>query len=181
MPKTSIYVLILLIVLVVIAGGFYWSATRPFSEPPKTATLERIPADALRHFKLFLHREPCADDCPVYAVLARGSGEVEYAGGKNVEVTGDKTAALSVDQLTRLYRAVTKAKFFSIEDIYHNGPGGVGCTSLTSGKPRVVIGVTKKSKTKVIHYDYGCEGAPESLEHLAGTVDRVLNTQRWIE
>jgi hypothetical protein len=177
--KSTIYTLALLVAIVVIAGGFYWVVTsrQPVSGGKHHAT--SISPDELRHFQVFLQHRPCVDHCPVYAVLAKGSGTVQYVGGENVETTGTRKTPLSVAQLTELYRAVQQAKFFSIKDIYHNGPGGTGCKSLANGEPRVVIGVTKKSRTKVIHYDYGCHGAPAALKRLARRIDKILKTRRW--
>lgn len=173
MSRLTLYTLSILVLIVVLLGGLYWVVTKPLqqSRPPVT-----IPA----HFAVFLQHKPCLRNCPVYAVLAKGSGTMEYVGQKNVNKTGNHKAQVNHAQLVALYRAVHKASFFSIPDVYHNGVGGSGCKSLARGKPAVVIGVTRKAETKVIHYYYGCSGAPAALGQLADQIDRILNTRRWV-
>lgn len=176
MSRLSIYPLAAAALLIIVFGGFYWALTRP-TRPQG----EAIPPGALQHFAIFLQHKPCLDGCPAYAVLAKGSaGTIEYVGGKNVANTGNEKVAIDRAQLAALYRAVDQAGFFSIKDIYHNGPGGRGCKGLAPGKASVVIGVTKKARTKVIHYYYGCRGAPGRLSVLAHQIDRILDTQRWV-
>jgi hypothetical protein len=179
MPKSSIYTLILIALLVIVIGAFYWAVTRP-RHPSMKPARQAVSAADLNHFSIFLHRGGCIGDCPAYAVLAKGSGKLTFSGGKHVEVTGKRKSHVSDRKLKKLYRATKHAGFFDIDDIYHNGPGGTGCEALSPGKPRVVIGVTKQDRTKVIHYNTGCKGAPPKLKRLADTIDRVLNTGRWV-
>lgn len=180
MPRSTLYLIAILAGVILVMGGVYWALTRPPQQPSQPQP-KPIPASALQHLQVFLHRKPCIGDCPVYAVLAKGSGGIEYAGGKNVAVTGTRTAPVTVGQLTALYRAVQQAKFFSVKDVYHNGPGGTGCETIEPGKPGVVIGVTRDARTKVIHYDYGCQGAPAALQRLAAKIDQILDTARWTQ
>lgn len=180
MPRSTLYLLAVLAGVILVLGGFYWALTRTPQQPPQPQS-EAIPANVLQHFEVFLHRKPCVGGCPVYAVLAKGAGEIQFVGGKNVAVTGTRTAPVTVGQLTALYRAVQQAEFFSVQDIYHNGPGGTGCEALEPGQPRVVIGVTRKARTKVVHYDSGCKGAPAALQNLASKIDQILNTARWTQ
>ncbi|HET6725663.1 MAG TPA: DUF6438 domain-containing protein [Gammaproteobacteria bacterium] len=180
MSRWTLYQVAVLVVFAIVVGGVWWSLSQRTAPAPKADKTEpQVSPEALHHFQVFLHRKPCASDCRDYAVLAKGSGKIEYVGGKNVAMHGTQTAPLTVGQLEALYRSVKQAKFFSIPDIYHNGPGGTGCSALIAGKPRVVIGVTRKGQTKVIHYDYGCRGAPAKLARLADSIDSVLKTQRW--
>lgn len=180
MSRWTLFQLAVLVLLAVVAGGAWWSLSQQAVQAPETAeTGTHLSPQMLHHFQVFLHREPCLGECPAYAVLAKGSGRIEYVGDKNVATRGTHTAPLTVGQLEALYRSVEKAQFFTIPDIYHTGPGGTGCSAFVAGKPRVVIGVTRKGHTKVIHYDYGCRGAPMKLGKLADNIDRVLDTRRW--
>ncbi|HET7370863.1 MAG TPA: DUF6438 domain-containing protein [Gammaproteobacteria bacterium] len=182
MPRSTLYLIAILAGVILVMGGFYWALTRPPQPPAQPVQPETIPASSLQHFEVFLHRKPCLGACPVYAVLVKGaSGSMKYVGSRNVAITGTETAPVTVGQLASLYRAVRHAEFFSIEDVYHNGPGGTGCTELAADAPRAVIGVTRDARTKVIHYDYGCGGAPAALKKLANKIDRILNTARWVQ
>lgn len=174
MSRMTLYLLSILVLVVVLFGGAYWAVTGPLRQPSEPPV--KIPD----HFAVFLQHKPCMKNCPVYAVLAKGSGTMEYVGQKNVTKTGNHKVPVDHEQLVALYRAIHKASFFSIPDVYHNGIGGSGCKSLARGKPEVVIGVTRKTETKIIHYYYGCSGAPPVLGHLADQIDRILNTQRWV-
>ncbi|HET7570194.1 MAG TPA: DUF6438 domain-containing protein [Gammaproteobacteria bacterium] len=175
MPRNTFFLLARVAIIIVLAGALYWIAMRPRQavHQPKP-----IPPAALRGFQVFLQHQPCIGGCKAYAVLVKGdSRQIKYAGDKNVATTGSVTAPVSDQQLQALYRAVEQAGFFSIADIYH--PGGTGCQASERGKPQVVIGVTRDKRTKVIHYDYGCRGAPQALAELVVEIDQILNTRRW--
>ncbi|HET7675099.1 MAG TPA: DUF6438 domain-containing protein [Gammaproteobacteria bacterium] len=172
MSRTTIYFSALALI-VVLFGAAYWFLTAPLQQPP--AAEVEVPD----HFAVFLEHKACAGNCPVYAVLAKASGTVEYVGEKNVATTGSHKASLQREQLVALVHAVKNANFFSTPDIYHNGVGGRGCKSLKPGQAAIIIGVTRNADTKVIHYDYGCGGAPASLGKLADQIDQILRTDRW--
>lgn len=176
MPGKSFFLLVRVAIIVVLAGALYWIAMPP--QQPAHQKPKPVPSDALQGFQLFLHHQPCIGGCAAYAVLIKGaSNKVQYAGDKNVATIGPATAAVSDQQLAALYRAVKRARFFSIADVYH--PGGTGCTAPERGKPQVVIGVTRGTRTKVIHYDYGCRRAPPALAELVIEIDQILNTRHW--
>lgn len=168
-PKVSIYALVTLALIIIVGAGVYWLM-------PRTSSATLVPREKLAHFGVFLQHKPCVGNCPVYAVLANGNGKMQYVGVKNVAATTTVSLHINDQQLSALYRATAQAGFMSIDDIYHNGTDGTGCQALQRGKPRLVIGVTKSSKTHIIHYDVGCKGAPASLKHLAHQIDAVLNT-----
>lgn len=141
----------------------------------------------ITHFeKLTLERSACGL-CSVYRVTVYGDRRVEYTGFRFVD-EGSARDTLSKEQVEALVTAVNDARYFSLRDRYRTERDG--CPTFATDHASAFTSVTVAGITKKIHHYLGCQelrGAdrigrsyPPELTDLEETIDRVVNTARWV-
>ena len=128
-------------------------------------------------FKLSLERQSCYGFCPMYTVSVDAQGLVTYNGDRFVKLKGIHKAQLSKNRLTRLYKALERAKLGQYKNQYKD----MDVSDLPSAILKVSglkIGARVGSKT-IDHY-FGDKNAPESLTRLENEVDALLGTRKWV-
>jgi len=137
--------------------------------PPKAA----VPAN----FKLSLERQACYGFCPMYTVSVDAQGLVTYSGERFVKLKGTHKAQLSKSQLTRLYKALERAKLGQYKNEYKN----MDVTDNPSAILKVSgIKIGARVGSKTIEHYFGDKSAPESLTRLENEVDALLGTRKWV-
>lgn len=134
---------------------------------------------ALEEFSIYMHRKGCVDQCASYAVLAKGSGELEFEGVANVGVIGGAQASVDQAQMEQLYIAVFQSGLLQMStDLVQ---GMTGCHNAEQGGDRITFGVTLGDTTRVMSYYTRCEEPRPELDRLARRIDDLLDTERWTE
>lgn len=114
-----------------------------------------------------MERSPCLGECPVYTVTVYEDGVVEYEGRWHVKREGFVVADGSLQMLRAIRHAFARADFVRLAD--HSQPR---CTD----QPTVKL--TYRGRT--IKHDHGDPSAPERLFVLEDSIDRILDTRRWV-
>jgi len=132
----------------------------------------------LAGFSVYLHRQACPGPCPVYAVLVRGDGSVEFEGVENVATAGPGRALVDENHLRALVLEIDRAGFDRVvSDVM---PGAATCERWTPGLAPFQLGVTRDGTTRAVTVYPACDpGAPELVD-LARAVDALAGTARWV-
>jgi len=160
------------VALVVVVGLQYWFASQAQDDA------ERAVAQVdLATFSIYLHRQGCPTDCPVYAVLARGDGTVEYEGVRSVATVGAARGTLDALQARALALAALRAGLPAAPAQLL--PGAEGCQEWDVGKELITIGARFGATTHTVAYYAGCKPGDPNLERLAREVDGIVGSVRW--
>jgi hypothetical protein len=160
--------------LAVVLAAQYWLVRSGRS------AAERAAAQVdLATFSIYLHRQGCPGSCPIYAVLARGDGVVEYEGVQFVAKVGAARGELDDLQLRALALAALRAGITSAPAQLL--PGAERCREWDQGRELLTIGARFGDATHTVTFYPGCKpGAPE-LELLAREIDGIVGSRRWTE
>lgn len=127
------------------------------------------PAYNLSNLVITLQRGACFGTCPIYTVVLRGNGAIEFNGEQFVQAQGLHTDTLALREVQELVHAFHTSGFFSMQDSYSN--------DRISDLPLTSVTFTDGTITKRTENYYG---APEALRALEQRIDSVLQTQRWV-
>jgi hypothetical protein len=122
-----------------------------------------------------LRRAGCgAGDCPVYSVAVFMDGTTVYEGVANVAVLGERRVKLPADRVSDLINAMGKADFLNTPEEC--------CMCPNAKRPRLVMidyrpGLARKS----ILHDETCGAAPDALNGLTDTIERVAGVRGWTD
>ncbi len=164
-----------LIVAVLIIGALYLFLEM-YSVSDETAAPQ--PVD-LTEFSIYMHRLGCVPDCASYAVLAKGSGDLEFEGVTNVAHVGEANESVTESQLQLLFIEIYKSGLLQMQADHVQGMPG--CLNAEPNMDHLTFGATVGGETRVITYYLGCEQKLPGLKELGENIDEILNTQRWIE
>jgi hypothetical protein len=121
-----------------------------------------------------MFRGACFGACPIYYLEINGNGKVTYKGIEYVNVTGERTSNIPVDNVRELVRAFNNSGYFNLSDRYDQVDRTDQATVVTS----ISIDGTLKSV-----YDYlGTHLLPEivKLRQLENMIDQVTNSSQWV-
>lgn len=129
-----------------------------------------------------LERSTCLGNCPAYGVTAGADGRVSFTGRAHVQTmraTGHATPA----QLAAMHDALVRADFEAMHASYTSRNDG--CEMIMSDQPGIKISVVDAQGSRSVDFYFGCTGAVADavrprIEELAKTIDRQLDTRRWI-
>lgn len=139
----------------------------------------RLPGGAeLESFSLYLHRQGCPGPCPVYAVLVRGDGTVQYEGVANVATEGARAGTVDALALRALLNAVVRSGIEEAPAAIK--PGTPGCATWSNGRELLQLGVTRGGRTRTVDLYPGCEPGDPKLEQLGREIDALIGTARWV-
>lgn len=127
------------------------------------------PSYDLSNLTITLQRGACFGTCPIYTVVLKGNGAIEFNGERFVQAQGLHTDTLTLQEVQDLVHAFHTSGFFSLHDSYRNDH--------ISDLPLTVVTFADGTTTKRIEDYYGAPDALRALEH---RIDSVLRTQRWI-
>jgi len=151
---------------------------RPASgfQTSQTPDLSSLSDSDLKTLTVHLERKRCYGNCPAYSVTIRGDGQVEYAGGQYVKVTGAREGRVEVAAVKALVAEFARAKFLSLPEDYSEAKCTCRrCTDMASVVTELKVGSVSHH---VDHY-YGCACAPKALFDLETAIDKAANTGQW--
>ena len=143
-------------------------ARRPADPPAADAAARPGSRDTVA---ISLERQPCFGTCPVYTVTLDGSGAVHFEGRRFVKDTGTVEWQVPRERVDSLVHDILAAGYFDLPGRY--AMGEPACGRYATDLPTVITSVRIGSRTKEVHHDYGCEGAPERLAALERRIDEV--------
>src|SRR5258708_33320598 len=94
------------------------SAHRRGQTSDQTPDLGALSDADIKAATIHLERTRCYGSCPAYTVTIHGDGRVEYAGTKNVKVTGQQTGRVEPEAVKRLLSQLAQAKILAIQTDY---------------------------------------------------------------
>lgn len=131
----------------------------------------------LKSVTVELSRGPCFGPCPVYTIIVRGDGQVEYVGhgrwqGHTVETT--KSGTIGQDQVAQILRALDQVEFMTLDG---------RAFDWAYDTPSVGVRVSVDGKTKEVVSDSGSVGPPRGRQaqfvEAAHEIDAVLDSTNW--
>lgn len=146
--------------------------------PDAAAVAEARKVD-LAGFEVYLHRQGCPTRCPVYAVLVRGSGEVQFEGVELVAAIGTERSTVTELETRALALAVLRSGLATAPAQFK--PGAVGCERALPGRELIRIAAKLGGQSWTVDYYPGCQPGDPRLEQLAREVDALANTARWVK
>lgn len=125
-----------------------------------------------------LRRTNCFGTCPVYSVEIFATGRIKYTGSQFVQITGEKTAVMSKEDVEKLVRDFLRIGYFSLQASYETHKNPDGTREMISDLPTTytLLRIGKREKS-VKDYAF----APKALIDLEWEIDRVADTHRWID
>jgi hypothetical protein len=135
---------------------------------------------------LTFERSECYGTCPAYKVTISRDGALMYEGKSFVKTKGSVRATLTKEQLSKLYAALVRARYFSLRDSYSTVRDGYNSGS---DSPWAYLTVRMNGKRKSISHYYGCYPATDDrrlisdlkrLVDLEVEIDRIINIDQWI-
>ena len=129
-------------------------------------------------FSVYLHRQGCPSQCPVYAVLVRGDGTVEYEGVESVATEGSRRTTLDRLALQALLTAVRRSGVAGAPAAIT--PGAASCARWSNGRELLRIAATLDGVAHTVDYYPGCEPGDPRLDRLAREIDALAGTERWV-
>ncbi len=154
------YLVILFLLVVAIAGGYYLSAT---SARPTTVFSDDI--------SIKLERTPCFGACPIYQLIINGDGTVVYNGTRFVQVVGTAKTTIPREQVKELVAAFDRSNFFSLKDY---------TTANITDAPSAITSITVRGQTKTVRHYQGDRSAPQALTDLETQIDKTANSAQWV-
>lgn len=132
----------------------------------------------LSGFSVYLHRQGCPGPCPVYAVLVKGDGTVEYEGVTFVATEGPRRATLDALALRALSTAARRSGIDGAPAAIK--PGTELCATWRNGVELVRLGVTRGGATRTVDLYPGCDPGDPRLTAFAREIDALAGTARWV-
>lgn len=141
-----------------------------------------VAREDLSGFSVFLHRQGCPGQCPVYAVLIKSDGAggavVEYEGVTFVATEGPQRATLDGLALRALSTAARRSGIEGAAAAIK--PGTEGCGSWRNGLELLQLGVTRRDSTYTVDLYPGCDPGDPRLIAFAREIDALAGTARWV-
>jgi hypothetical protein len=158
---------LIILILVAPARWFYVLATEAAQDP--------IPDDTV----ISLQRGNCEGGCPVYRVMIFANGDVIWQGRGRVSTIGVVLSRIERDHVRALIQQFQAIDYFHLDNIY--GYRGTGCRSSAPDMPMVVTSLSSGGLSKIVSHHDGCVGdMSEKLTALENSIDKAVNTARWI-
>ena len=143
--------------------------------PPLESYLRQPTAEA--PLLLVMERTACEGTCPMYRLLVRADGQVEYFGLAFVEQVGRRTAKLSTVQRAQVRVALAQARAGGVDPADNRCPHGA---IDFPGAGFVVPGWGMEAAVCTPAFRSSLRGGQGLLGDLACQLDRILRTERWV-
>jgi hypothetical protein len=123
-------------------------------------------------FSIKLSRSGCYGTCPIYFVVVRGDGKIDFHGGRFVAIPGDHPARIAPEAAARLLERFSAADFFQFQDKY---------VASVTDNPTYCLALAIGTKKKTITDYVGTwVGMPTLVSELEDAVDEAAGTDRWV-
>ena len=166
------------VALVVVVGAILLQFWLMRQAPEATAVAEARRID-LASFQVYLHRQGCPTRCPVYAVLVRGTGEIQFEGVELVAKVGTERSTVTELETRALALAVLRSGLATAPAQFK--PGAALCQRWLPGRELIRIAAKLGGQSWTVDYYPGCQPGDPKLEQLAREIDALANTARWVQ
>jgi len=153
------------------------SAHRHSQTSDQTPDLGALSDADIKAATIHLERTRCYGSCPAYTVTIHGDGRVEYAGTKNVKVTGTQTGRVEPEAVKRLLSQFAQAKFLATKADY--SAEKCSCSRRCTDMPSAITELTAGGVTHRVNHYYGCGCAPNALFDLESAIDKAAQVEQW--
>lgn len=146
---------------------------------PDAAAVAQARQIDLASFEVYLHRQGCPTRCPVYAVLVRGDGSVQFEGVELVARIGTERSTVTELEARALALAVLRSGLATAPAQFK--PGAALCERSLPGRELIRIAAKLGGQSWTVDYYPGCQPGDPRLEQLAREIDALANTARWVK
>ncbi len=119
--------------------------------------------------EIHLERTACYGTCPVYKVILRNDGSLEYEGIQHVKHTGKYRGKINLWGFNKLAQLIEKSKFMDMKDQY-----SIDMTDMPTTYTTVIYADGKKKRIM----NYGNAG-PVELWAIEELIDKLVNEAQW--
>ena len=122
----------------------------------------------------------CYGECPIYTVVVKKNGELNYEGLEYVSVKGSKSAILSKQSVASIEEKLIKVKFLKMQSKLHSG--NWGCFISATDHSYILIEASIKNKRKAVSTYIGCQSEQvDKVIELANYIEQVTEISKWVE
>ncbi len=122
----------------------------------------------------------CYGECPIYTVVVKRNGELNYQGLEYVSVKGSKSAILSKESVASIEEKLIKIKFLNMQSKLHSG--NWGCFISATDHSYILIEASIKNKRKAVSTYTGCQSEQVyKIIELANYIERITEISEWVE
>jgi hypothetical protein len=126
-----------------------------------------------------LKRTACYGSCPIYTVIVKKNGVVEYEGYEHVSVKGFQTEILPKETVALIEAELIKVKFLKMKSQLDSGSWG--CFVSATDHSRILIEGFVKNRKKVVSTYLGCDSKQvDRAINLANYIDNAVGTSKWV-
>ncbi|WP_049629484.1 DUF6438 domain-containing protein [Cellvibrio sp. pealriver] len=127
-----------------------------------------------------LKRTACYGRCPVYTVIVKANGAVEYEGYEYVSAKGFQTASLPKESIDLIKAELLKANFFKMKSNLDSGSWG--CFVSATDSSYILIESSIQNRRKAVSVYLGCDSKQVyEVISLANYIDQVIGTSKWVK
>jgi len=145
-----------------------WVRPRNTNTAPQQARFERLDQPTHGVSEIGLERTVCYGTCPIYSVVLKSDGSVQYVGEEHVSHIGTRKGEIPPSEFNQLAEFLIDSGYMTLETEF---PSGI--TDLPSAFTTAVV----NGKRKVIQNVGGL--GPVKLWALEQAIDAVVARARW--
>jgi len=127
-----------------------------------------------------LERTACFGECPVYTLVIKKDGRVEYEGHEYVFVKGRQTSILKKESVENIEAELVNSKFLKMKS--QLDAGSFGCFIVATDHSYIIIEGSLEKRKKAVSTYLGCNSKQvDAVIELAKYIDDVAGTSKWVE
>ncbi len=158
-----------------------WSGRERFTPCPAQPLSSDYTPKVAHAFEIRLVRGECFGRCPIYEVVIRGNGSVEYVGAKHVVVTGGATTSISPEFAKALIDRFQEINFWKLRDRYDTQASDIPAIAISLS----MDGRTKKVVNRWPGFREELRQLPDlqshlALDALARAIDIAADSEQWV-
>lgn len=139
-----------------------------------------VPASIDNQVLVKLKRTACHGECPVYEVVIKKNGDVEYEGAENVAIKGIQFSRVSMDAVALIEAELIRTKLLKMKANLNRG--GWGCFLYRTDHSYIVIEAAVKNRLKAVSTYLGCDSKQvDVVADLADYIDKIATTSQWVK
>lgn len=121
----------------------------------------------------------CYGECPIYTVIVKKNGQLNYEGLEYVSVKGTKSAILSEETIASIEAELIKIKFLKMQSKLHSG--NWGCFMSATDHSYILIEASIKNRRKAVSTYTGCQSEQvDKIIDLENYIEQITEISEWI-
>jgi Domain of unknown function (DUF6438)/Ankyrin repeat len=137
--------------------------------PQKHLPLPEVPLDDVQ---ISLERRGCFGDCPIYKIDIHGDGRVIYRGSGYVDVQGEHSYRVPVDDVAKLVGGMAARDIWSLRPVYR--------ARITDSPTHVLVMKLGADTHELEDYVGQLAGMPRAVTDFENDIDKTARSDMWL-